>query len=538
MAIPQVSETVSMDQVRSTLNLVANNVGDLVTLTTTDKTSLVGAINELDTRIDNLVIDNQLLNNTFFKADDNAGTGTVDILKVNTSDVIEFGADVASITITGGTITGITDLAIADGGTGASSASGARTALGLIIGTDVQAHGDALDDIKDLTPTNNHFIAGNGSAWIKKTASESRTALGLVIGTDVQAYHALLYQFSQITPTDGVFAVANGATWVGESGSTARSSMGVAIGSDVQAHDANLDAIAGMATTANNFIMGNGSTFALTDPANVRTALNLVVGTTVQAYDINLDQLAGLTPSSDYMIYGNGSSWTTLQMDGSSMRSKLGLAIGTDVQAHGDTLDDIKDLSPTNNYFLSGNGSSWIAESAANARTSLGLGSIATINSPVPIANGGTGSTSASAALTALGAAEDGSNSDITSLNTVSLLKRTSNGNITFEVPNVNQFIFKLSGSNRWIIGGGTQYPIYPGSTNGLYDIGLSGNAVRDIYFTGKLEHKGTSKTFLWDYWSSTTVNSIDPSAATAEDCAKAINHIGKILNEFGLTDN
>jgi uncharacterized protein YjbI with pentapeptide repeats len=37
----------------------------------------------------------------------------------------------ANVTITGGSITGITDLAIADGGTGASSASGARTNLGL-----------------------------------------------------------------------------------------------------------------------------------------------------------------------------------------------------------------------------------------------------------------------------------------------------------------------------------------------------------------------------------------------------------------------
>jgi hypothetical protein len=51
----------------------------------------------------------------------------------------------SSVTITGGSITGITDITVLDGGTGASTAAGARTNLGLVIGTNVQAWDADLD---------------------------------------------------------------------------------------------------------------------------------------------------------------------------------------------------------------------------------------------------------------------------------------------------------------------------------------------------------------------------------------------------------
>ena len=84
-----------------------------------------------------------------------------------------------SVKITGGTITGITDLAVADGGTGASDAATARTNLGVVIGTNVQAWDANLDQIAALAPTANNFIVGNGSAWALETPAQALESLGV-----------------------------------------------------------------------------------------------------------------------------------------------------------------------------------------------------------------------------------------------------------------------------------------------------------------------------------------------------------------------
>ena len=89
------------------------------------------------------------------------------------------GKTLTNVTISSGAITGITDLAIADGGTGASSASAARNNLGLAIGTDVQAYDPQLADIAGLTPTDNNFIVGNGTNFVTESGSTARTSLGL-----------------------------------------------------------------------------------------------------------------------------------------------------------------------------------------------------------------------------------------------------------------------------------------------------------------------------------------------------------------------
>ncbi len=107
----------------------------------------------------------------------------------------------SSVEITGGVISGITDLAVPDGGTGVSTltgivkGNGAAAFSAAVAGTDylapaaigvtVQAWDQNLDQIAALAPTSNNFIVGDGTAWTLETPAQALASLG-VTSTAVQ----------------------------------------------------------------------------------------------------------------------------------------------------------------------------------------------------------------------------------------------------------------------------------------------------------------------------------------------------------------
>jgi hypothetical protein len=106
----------------------------------------------------------------------NLGLGTMAVQNSNAVD------------ITGGSISGITDLAIADGGTGASSAATARSNLGVAINSDVLGY---------VAPgSTGNILRSNGSSW-------TSTPLSSLVGLNMSA--------GAVNPNDN-FSATSGPT--------------------------------------------------------------------------------------------------------------------------------------------------------------------------------------------------------------------------------------------------------------------------------------------------------------------------------------
>ena len=129
-------------------------------------------------------------------------------LKSNGGLVIEsskIAVDLAASSITG-------TLAISDGGTGATSASAARTALGLVIGTDVEPHSDKLTELATMGQTTANALADLSEAEVQILDGATVTTAELNILDGVTATASELNILDGVTATASELNIMDGVT--------------------------------------------------------------------------------------------------------------------------------------------------------------------------------------------------------------------------------------------------------------------------------------------------------------------------------------
>ena len=108
------------------------------------------------------------------------GTNVIDAANYQTAMTIGTMTS-ASVAITGGSVTGITDITVADGGTGASTFTDGGVLLGNGTG--------AIQAMAVLT--DGQMIVGDGTTDpVAESGATLRTSIGVAIGSDVAAYNA------------------------------------------------------------------------------------------------------------------------------------------------------------------------------------------------------------------------------------------------------------------------------------------------------------------------------------------------------------
>jgi hypothetical protein len=301
--------------------------------------------------------------------------------------------DANNVTITGGSITGITDLAVADGGTGASNATSARTNLGIgTIGTQnanaVAITGGTVAGVTvSNTSLSNVSVVANASS-LSVRDSDGSNILSIAVGSNLTANTILTLTTGatsnrtlDISASNVTISTAGAALIDDADASAQRTTLGLGT---IATQNANAVAITGGSITGiTDLAVADGGTGA-SDAATART--NLGVGT-LGTQNANAVAITGGT------IVANASGISIRDADASNVMT---IAVGSNLTANtvltlttGATSNRTLDISASN-VTVSIAGAALIDDADASAqRTTLGLGTISTQNANAVSITGG-----------------------------------------------------------------------------------------------------------------------------------------------------
>ena len=217
------------------------------------------------------------------------------------------------------------------------------------IGTDLQAHGDVLDDFNTLgaAASDGQFIVATGEGVFQY---ESGATLRTSIGVDAAGTAAGLVGTHESTYNHTNYNTAYSHSQLGSGNphSVTPTELSLVIGTNTQAWDADLAAIAALAKTDGNFIVGNGSAWVAESGATARTSIGLGTGDSPEFTNLDLTGQLDIT--------NNAVSFTSSYYSFNNLIVKTGGASGVGSYLFGENIDvKLDQVGGTVGYIIGSN---------------------------------------------------------------------------------------------------------------------------------------------------------------------------------------